>query len=80
MAKAASWPDTAEGDLRRELRQCLDQVELLEKAVAGLRRTLDEAPPNPERVTRRVGIQEQMRELTAAYAEALRRHLEGRPS
>jgi len=93
MTKAAAWPDQAIADLRRELDQCVQQVALLGKAVSDLRERAAEwpghaagagsaaAPDAPaERIAHRVAVQEQTRDITSAYAEALRRHIEGRPS
>ena len=81
MTRAATWVETSEADLLQELDRCLAQVALLEKAVSGLRRELDEVSPEAAgRIERRLSIQDQTRELTAAYAVVLRRHLEGRVS
>ena len=81
MERAAAWPETPEADLTRDLLQCEAQVALLEKAVETLRERLGAAPPaEADVLARRIAIQDQMRELTAAYAEVLRRHLASRVS
>jgi hypothetical protein len=81
MERAAAWPETPETDLTRDLLQCEAQAALLEKAVEALRERLVVAPPaDADALARRIAIQDQMRELTAAYAEVLRRHLAGRAS
>ena len=94
MERAAAWPGTAEADLVRDLQQCEAQIALLEKGVEALRTRLKDAPDSEagaatsetmapeaaEAIAHRASIQDQMRELTAAYAEVLRRHLEGRAS
>jgi hypothetical protein len=81
MERAAAWPETSEADLVRDLSQCDAQVALLEKGIETLRARADAAPPGEaEALARRLSIQDQMRELTAAYAEVLRRHLSGRVS
>jgi hypothetical protein len=79
MERAAAWPDTPEADLVRDLQQCEAQIALLEKGVEALRGRLKEAP-GEETLAHRASIQDQMRELTAAYAEVLRRHLQTRTS
>ena len=79
MERAAAWPETPEADLVRDLQQCVAQIALLEKGVAALRARVAEAPGD-EALAHRASIQDQMREMTAAYAEVLRRHLEGRTS
>lgn len=86
MSRAAAWPETSDADLAQDLAHCLDQVQLLEKGIERLRaRLADSSGDGPERgatnasdetLTHRLSIQEQMRDLTAAYAEALRRHRE----
>ena len=110
MERAATWPDTPETDLRRDLAQCEAQAALLEKGIETLRERMGRAAgasgpglhppsamadansgaaaappadPDPaapprsesEAIAHRISVQEQMRELTAAYAEVLRRHL-----
>jgi hypothetical protein len=56
-------------------------VALLEKGIETLRARAEASPPGEaEALARRLSIQDQMRELTAAYAEVLRRHLSGRAS
>jgi hypothetical protein len=82
MERAAAWPETPETNLARELAQCEAQVALLERGVEALRARVAEAPAGPqaEALERRLSIQDQMRELTAAYAEVLRRHLASRAS
>ena len=81
MERAAAWPETSEAELVRDLSQCDAQVALLEKGVETLRARLHDAPPGEsEALERRLSVQSQMRDLTAAYAEVLRRHLAERTS
>ena len=81
MERAAAWPETSEAELARDLAQCEAQVALLEKGVEALRaRAAGAAPGDAEALAHRISVQDQMRELTAAYAEVLRRHLAGRTS
>ena len=81
MERAAAWPDTPEAELVRDLSQCEAQVALLEKGVETLRSRLHDAPAGEsETLEHRLAVQDQMRELTAAYAEVLRRHLTTRTS
>lgn len=81
MERAAAWPETPEAELARDLAQCEAQVALLEKGIESLRARGAGAPPGEaEGLARRISIQDQMRELTAAYAEVLRRHLQERSS
>jgi len=84
MDRAAAFPQTSESELARDLAQCEAQVALLEKGVEALRIRLAENPPQDadgtEALQHRLAIQDQMRELTAAYAEVLRRHLAQRTS
>ncbi len=80
-AKASAWAETPEPELLRDLSQSRQQTELLEKAVAEMRRRLaDGAGADEEKLKSRLAIQDQMRELTAAYAEALRIILDRRQS
>jgi len=81
MERAAGWPETPDTELARDLAQCDAQVALLDKGVETLRARLLDAPPGAsEALERRLAVQDQMRDLTAAYAEVLRRHLAGRAS
>ena len=79
--RAGAWPDTPEVDLRRDLAQCEAQTALLEKGIDALRARLESGPATESEVlAHRVSVQEQMRDLTAAYAEVLRRHVEKLPA
>jgi len=81
MTKAADWPDQPVEDLIAALGRCREQMRLLESALADLRahpaKVGEPAGEDPRR-EHRISVQEQTRQLTAAYAEALRRHLDGR--
>lgn len=80
MDRASSWAEVSRDDLTRDLKRCLEQVSLLENGVERLRERLDARTDEDsarEMHSRRLSVQEQMRDLTAAYAEALRRHLDG---
>ena len=80
-ARASAWSETPDIDLDRDLAQCGAQVGLLDKAVTDLRSRLESSSgPDAERISHRLAIQEQTRDLTAAYAEALRRTLDQRRS
>ena len=75
--RCAAWPDAAQDELWRDLEQCRDQTALLEKGIADLKRRLaDASREESERLIHRISVQEQMRDLTAAYAEVLKRHLD----
>jgi len=79
MTKAADWPDRPVEDLVAELGQCREQARLLADSLLDLRsRGEGEGADDAARRERRITLQEQTRSITEAYAEALRRHLEGR--
>jgi hypothetical protein len=76
-AKAEAWRDTPEAELRRDLDQSLQQASLLDRSVGDLRARATEARgEEAAAIETRLAVQEQMRDLTAAYAEALRMVLE----
>lgn len=81
MERTAAWPETSEPDLTRDLQQCEAQMALLDKGVESLRARQKDVPPDQaDALAHRLSIQEQMRELTGAYAHVLRNHLAGRTS
>jgi hypothetical protein len=81
MTKAAAWPDLSTEDLRAELEQCLSQTALLDRSVDELRTRASDRSANDDAeasTAHRLAVQEQLRDINAAYVEALRRYLEGR--
>ena len=81
VAKAAGWVQMRGEELQRDLDQSREQVGLLEKSVADLKRRLAVATPmEVERLTRRLSVQRQLLELTSAYAQVLGTHMSRRAS
>ena len=83
MTRAAGWPDRAPEDLAGELERNREQIGLLERSCLDLKARLDRPPESVaerEAVSRKHALQDRMREITAAYAEALSRHLATRSS
>ena len=76
--RCAAWPETAAEMLLSDLHRTLEQADLLDKGIRVLRDQIDADPSaNAERLRHRMAVQEQMRDLTRAYAEVLKRHIEG---
>lgn len=70
--------DSAPEDVAVELALSRERVRLIEKGIAALGERLGAAPAgDAERISHRISVQEQMRDLTAAYAEVLERHISG---
>ena len=43
--RATGWPEAPDDELLRDLNQCLEQMSLLEKGIAALKRQLEKTPP-----------------------------------
>lgn len=75
--RCSAWAETPPADLLRDLTRCRDQAALLEKGIAELGARLGPASgAAAAKILHRLAVQEQMRDLTTAYAEVLKRHLD----
>lgn len=95
LTRAASWPDRSIEELRGELKQLNDQAGLLLRSCAELEARIDALEKNGEAgsagpvsdpastmapLAKRLDLQRRTHELVTACAEALRRHINGRPA
>ena len=69
--RAAGWPETPDDELLRDLNQCLEQMSLLEKGIAALKRQLEKAPPAKAQPAKAQPTKAQSMEAEAASTETV---------